>query len=66
MAQGYDGAQPLARIRGFRLELREEARDWQSFGDRFQALEDNIEKVVRGKHAQIRLALVVWWPRDTC
>ena len=58
MAQGYDGAQPLARIRGFRLELREEARDWQSFGDRFQALEDNIEKVVRGKHDQIRLALV--------
>jgi MoxR-like ATPase len=40
------------------LELREEARDWQSFGDRFQALGDNIEKVVRGKHAQIRLALV--------
>jgi len=58
MAQGYDGAQPLARTRGFRLELREEARDWQSFGDRFQALEDNIEKVVRGKHDQIRLALV--------
>ena len=43
---------------GFRLDLREEARDWQSFGDRFTALEDNIEKVVRGKHAQIRLALV--------
>ena len=40
------------------MELREEARDWQSFGDRFQALEDNIEKVVRGKHDQIRLALV--------
>ena len=47
-----------ARTRGFRLELREEARDWQSFGDRFHALEDNIEKVVRGKHDQIRLALV--------
>jgi MoxR-like ATPase len=40
------------------LELREEARDWQAFADRFRALEDNIEQVVRGKHPQIRLALV--------
>jgi MoxR-like ATPase len=43
---------------GFRVELREDARDWQEFGDRFTALEQNVEKVVRGKHHQIRLALV--------
>ena len=40
------------------MELREEARDWQAFGDRFDILERNIERVVRGKHDQIRLALV--------
>jgi MoxR-like ATPase len=40
------------------VELRDETRDWQEFGDRFAALERNIERVVRGKHDQIRLALV--------
>ncbi len=38
--------------------MRDETRDWQEFGDRFAALERNIERVVRGKHDQIRLALV--------
>jgi MoxR-like ATPase len=37
---------------------REEARDPQVFAERFDALEHNIERVVRGKHDQIRLALV--------
>jgi MoxR-like ATPase len=40
------------------VELREEARDPQAFAERFDALEHNIERVVRGKHDQIRLALV--------
>ncbi len=40
------------------VELREEARDPQAFADRFDALEHNIERIVRGKHDQIRLALV--------
>ena len=40
------------------VELREDARDPQAFADRFDALEHNIERVVRGKHEQIRLALV--------
>jgi MoxR-like ATPase len=40
------------------VELREEARDPHAFVERFDALEQNIERVVRGKHDQIRLALV--------
>ncbi len=40
------------------MELREETRDWQAFADRFQTLQDNVERVVRGKHEPIRLALV--------
>jgi MoxR-like ATPase len=43
---------------GVVVELREEARDPQAFADRFDALEHNIERIVRGKHDQIRLALV--------
>ena len=38
--------------------LREEARDPQAFAEQFDALEHNIERIVRGKHDQIRLALV--------
>ncbi len=41
------------------MEVREETGDWQIFADRFDALEQNIERVLRGKHDQIRLALVV-------
>jgi MoxR-like ATPase len=40
------------------VEVREGARDWQAFSDRFSALEHNVERVLRGKHQQIRLALV--------
>jgi len=40
------------------VEVRDGARDWQAFADRFSALEHNVEKVLRGKHEQIRLALV--------
>jgi MoxR-like ATPase len=57
--QGYDVTQPEAsRTEEIGLELREEARDWHAFADRFDALEHNIERVLRGKHDQIRLALV--------
>jgi MoxR-like ATPase len=40
------------------VELRHEAGDRNLFADRFDALEQNIERVLRGKHEQIRLALV--------
>src|SRR4051812_4514136 len=71
--RGYDVTQPSRRTPAGRprdaegrlertevvvVELREEARDPQAFADRFDALEHNIERVVRGKHEQIRLALV--------
>jgi MoxR-like ATPase len=31
--------------------------DWQDFGRRFREIEENVEKVVQGKHREIRLAL---------
>jgi MoxR-like ATPase len=45
-------------IRGARVDVREGAKDWKAFADQFSALEHNVEKVLRGKHHQIRLALV--------
>jgi MoxR-like ATPase len=40
------------------VELRAETRDWGAFASRFRQVEDNVERVVRGKHGEIRLALV--------
>jgi MoxR-like ATPase len=40
------------------LEVRERPQDWQRFAARFSQIERNVEKVVRGKDAEIRLALV--------
>jgi MoxR-like ATPase len=40
------------------LEVRERPQDWQRFAERFNSIERNVEQVVRGKHAEIRLALV--------
>jgi len=40
------------------LEVRERPQDWQGFAARFSQIERNVEKVVRGKDAEIRLALV--------
>ena len=40
------------------MEVRERPQDWQQFAARFREIETNVEKVVRGKHAEIRLALV--------
>jgi MoxR-like ATPase len=40
------------------LELREQMREWESFAARFRQIEENVERVVRGKNAEIRLALV--------
>jgi MoxR-like ATPase len=40
------------------LEVRERPQDWQRFADQFRQIERNIERVVRGKDAEIRLALV--------
>jgi MoxR-like ATPase len=40
------------------LEVRERPHDWQRFAERFSQIERNVERVVRGKHAEIRLALV--------
>jgi len=43
---------------GVGLELREQTREWESFGARFREIEENVERVLRGKNAEIRLALV--------
>ena len=40
------------------MEVRERPQDWQRFAQRFHEIENNVERVVRGKHAEIRLALV--------
>ena len=66
MQRGYDVTQPTQgtaeptaeRTEDVVVELREEARDPQAFAEQFDALEHNIERIVRGKHDQIRLALV--------
>jgi MoxR-like ATPase len=39
------------------VEAREPTLDWQAFAERFRAIEANVEKVVQGKHREIRLAL---------
>ena len=41
------------------MEVRERPQDWQGFAARFRDIEENVERVVRGKHREIRLALVV-------
>jgi MoxR-like ATPase len=41
-----------------RVEQRERSHDWEAFASRFGAIEQNVERVVRGKRAEIRLALV--------
>ncbi len=40
------------------VETRETSQDWQRFAERFHQIEENVEKVVQGKHREIRLALV--------
>ena len=40
------------------MEVRERPQDWQRFAARFRDIEENVERVVRGKHSEIRLALV--------
>jgi MoxR-like ATPase len=40
------------------VEQLERSRDWEVFAARFREIEQNVEKVVRGKHREIRLALV--------
>jgi MoxR-like ATPase len=39
------------------LEVRQQ-QDWQRFAVSFHEIESNVERVVRGKHSEIRLALV--------
>ena len=39
------------------MEVRER-KEWQRFAERFHEIEENVERVVRGKHHEIRLALV--------
>jgi MoxR-like ATPase len=40
------------------LEAPEKTEAWQRFAERFRVVEENIERVVQGKHREIRLALV--------
>ncbi|MGH2594893.1 MAG: AAA family ATPase [Actinomycetota bacterium] len=39
------------------MEVRQR-QEWQRFASRFHEIEENVERVVRGKHHEIRLALV--------
>ena len=49
-----------------RVEVEERSQDWTRFAARFHEIESNVERVVRGKHREIRLALVALSPRGTC
>ena len=40
------------------MEVRERPQDWKGFATQFRGIETNVEQVVRGKNAEIRLALV--------
>jgi MoxR-like ATPase len=40
------------------LEAPEPTHDWRRFAERFRQIEENVERVVQGKHHEIRLALV--------
>jgi MoxR-like ATPase len=40
------------------LEAPEPTHDWQRFAKQFHQIEENVERVVQGKHREIRLALV--------
>src|SRR6266508_2985377 len=40
------------------VEAREKTEAWQRFAERFRKVEGNVEKVVQGKHQEVRLALV--------
>ena len=40
------------------VEVRQRPQEWQRFAARFQEIESNVERVVRGKHREIRLALI--------
>jgi MoxR-like ATPase len=40
------------------LEAPEPTHDWRRFAQRFHEIERNVERVVQGKHREIRLALV--------
>jgi MoxR-like ATPase len=43
---------------GVGVELREHTKEWEGFAARFRQIEENVERVVRGKNDEIRLALV--------
>ena len=40
------------------MEVRQRPQDWQHFAARFAEITENVERVVRGKHHEIGLALV--------
>jgi MoxR-like ATPase len=40
------------------LEAPEPTHDWRLFAKRFHEIEENVERVIQGKHREIRLALV--------
>ncbi len=41
-----------------RVEARKEQGNWERFADRFHTIQENIEKVIQGKGAEVRLAVV--------
>jgi MoxR-like ATPase len=40
------------------VDVSSDLREWQRFAERFAEIEANVERVVQGKHREIRLALV--------
>ena len=58
-SQTYDWAPATLELGGrYLMEVREKLPDPQAFAARFRQIEENVERVVRGKHKEIRLALV--------
>ncbi len=40
------------------MEVRQRPQEWHRFAARFHEIEANVERVVRGKHREIRLAII--------
>ncbi len=49
---GFRDTEPEADVGAPEMTL-----DWQAFAERFRTIEGNVEKVVQGKHREIRLAV---------
>jgi MoxR-like ATPase len=51
------GIPDIERATEVGVEAPQPRHDWQAFAERFRVIETNVERVVQGKHHEIRLAL---------